>query len=255
MTDEELVNTSIDEYLISLANSVNHAQRYIAQLRVSGSDGQPTITYQLPRVDFELKMQFQVVRTPPPSRAVQRDIAKAEGGGFLEARPLALQSNDEDATKAQVASTIKGSFLAVPVHGGAPAPLIEITWSPELGGTQATRQGDTVVAVYRIALTARTAGSGDPLRGRAVQFNIDRDLYSALAGLGGDARPNKGTRLERGVELTDQDGLAENKLTLAEPAGRYVPVVIDAFGQTETLVFRMPDSGPAASNDVAAGGV
>ncbi|MGH8569948.1 MAG: hypothetical protein ACREXU_18570, partial [Gammaproteobacteria bacterium] len=60
MAGKELINTSVDEYLISLANSINHAQRYISQLRVAGQDGQPSVTYQLPRVEFELKLLFQL---------------------------------------------------------------------------------------------------------------------------------------------------------------------------------------------------
>ena len=243
MNEQEIVNTSIDEYLISLANSVNHAQRYIAQLRVSGDDGQPTITYQLPRVDFELKMQFQVVRTPPPSGAVQRDIAKAEGGGFLEARPLSLKPGDGDGSTAEVASTIKGSFLAVPVHGGAPAPVVEIGWSHQPGDDRITADGVTVQAQFRIFVTAKMAGSGEPLARRAVQFNIDRELYARLAGEG--LAPARETKLARGLVLTDDYGVAENTLSLAEAQpGRDVPVVIDVLGKTETLVFRMPGGAP-----------
>src|SRR5574337_911629 len=100
MADKQLISTSVDEYLISLANSINHAQRYISQLRVTGQDGQPSVTYQLPRVEFELKLLFQLDRRHPPSGATQRNVARGEGGAYLEARP-----GDMDSDTAAAAST------------------------------------------------------------------------------------------------------------------------------------------------------
>ena len=128
MADKELINTSIDEYLISLANSINHAQRYISQLRVAGQDGQPSVTYQLPRVEFELKLLFQLDTRPPPSGHSQRDVAKAEGSAFLEARPISFEAGEVDSATAAAASTIKGAFVAVPLHGGTPPPVVNIEW-------------------------------------------------------------------------------------------------------------------------------
>lgn len=106
MASDDLINTSIDEYLISLANSINHAQRYIGQLRTTGGDGQPAITYQLPKVDFELKLLFQLDQKRPPSGAWQRDVAKGEGSGFLEARPLGPDAGDAERAAAASLSLI-----------------------------------------------------------------------------------------------------------------------------------------------------
>ena len=94
MADNELINTSVDEYLISLANSINHAQRYISQLRIAGQDGQPSVTDQLPRVEFEMAAVSTRPRRHPPSGHSQRNVAKGEGGGFLEARPLNLEAGE-----------------------------------------------------------------------------------------------------------------------------------------------------------------
>jgi hypothetical protein len=234
MADKQLINTSIDEYLISLANSINHAQRYINQLRVAGQDGQPAVTYQLPRVDFELKLLFQLDRRHPPSGQTQRNVARGEGSAYLEARPLALDAGEMDSDTAAAASTIKGSFVAVPVHGGAPPPVVTITWS---------RAGDDprriLIAVSVVSVI------GQPLIGREVQFNLDRDLARRYNALWRNVEPKDlsntvlaQTRLEYGVQPTDGQGMAQNTLVIGDRLEDLkVPVVIDVMGITRTLIF------------------
>lgn len=223
MADKQLINTSVDEYLISLANSINHAQRYISQLRVAGPDGQPTVTYQLPRVEFELKLLFQLDRRHPPSGHTQRNMARGEGGGYLEARP-----GEMDSDSAAAASTIKGSFVAVPVHGGTPPPTVTITWN---------RSGDDP---RRIVITVSVVSTiGDKLRGREVQFNLDRDLARRYNALWKDApKVLERTWLQFGVQRTDDQGEAKNTLIIRERLEDVkIPVVIDVMGITRTLIF------------------
>lgn len=233
MADKQLINTSVDEYLISLANSINHAQRYISQLRVAGQDGQPSVTYQLPRVEFELKLLFQLDRRHPPSGHTQRDMARGEGTAYLEARPPGLEAGEMDSDTAAAASTIKGSFVAVPVHGGAPPPAVAITWK---------RSDDP----RRIVITVSVVSAiGEPLVGREVQFNLDRDLARRYNALWRNVKPKDvlktvlaETKLEYGVQLTDEQGKAVNTLIIHDSLEDLkVPVVIDVMGITKTLIF------------------
>lgn len=231
MADNELINTSVDEYLISLANSINHAQRYISQLRIAGQDGQPSVTYQLPRVEFELKLLFQLDRRHPPSGHPQRNVAKGEGGGFLEARPLNLEAGEMDSATAAAASTVKGSFVAVPIHGGAPPPVVTIAWK---------RSGDDP---RRIAITVSVRSAiNEPLIGREVQFNLDKDLARRLNELWSKEPDAKkvleNTKLQYGVQLTKGNGEAENTLTIGDSLPELkVPVVMDVMGITKTMIF------------------
>lgn len=234
MADKQLINTSVDEYLISLANSINHAQRYISQLRVAGEDGQPSVTYQLPRVEFELKLLFQLDRRHPPSGHTQRDMARGEGTAYLGARPLGLEAGEMDSDTAAAASTIKGSFVAVPVHGGTPPPAVAITWR---------RSGDDP---RRIVITVSVISAiGTPVVGREVQFNLDRDLARRYNTLWRNVEPKDvlttvlaETKLEYGVQLTDEQGKAVNTLIIRDPLEDLkVPVVIDVMGITKTLIF------------------
>ena len=227
MPGEDLINTSVDEYLISLANSINHAQRYISSLYVVGRTGEPSITYQLPRVDFELKLLFQLSTTHPPSTARQRNVARSEGGAWLEARPLGAEGTVPDSDLAQAASTIKGSFVAVPVHGGTPPPVITTSWQSESENS------------FEIRVGVRTS-LGDAMRGQEVQFNIDKDIARALnpvLNTEQDLRNIlKQTSLDPGVATTNDAGDATALLVVGD-LGLQVPVVIDVLGTTRTLVF------------------
>lgn len=222
MADKQLINTSVDEYLISLANSINHAQRYISQLRVAGQDGQPSVTYQLPRVEFELKLLFQLDRRHPPSGHTQRNVARGEGGAYLEARP------DMDSDTAAAASTIRGSFVAVPVHGGTPPPTVTITWK---------RSGDDP---RRISIIVSVVSAiGEKLSGREVQFNLDRDLARRYNALWKDSpKVLENTNLQFGIQHTDERGEATNTLVINDQLEDLrVPVVVDVMGITKTLIF------------------
>lgn len=228
MAEQELINTSIDEYLISLANSINHAQNYISRLEVAGRDGRPTITYQLPRVDFELKLLLQLGSNAPPSGAAQRDMARAEGGGFLEGRPVSTEPGTEDSALAQAASTIKGSFVAVPIHGGTPVPNVSVSWKRQDDG------GNN----YNISVNVSTSLNA-PLPGQTVEFNLDKDLAKRLNPqlLGTpDEDILKDTNLDFGERQTDSNGVAANVLVIGD-FGLKVPVVIDVVGTTKTVIF------------------
>lgn len=223
MADKQLINTSVDEYLISLANSINHAQRYISQLRVTGQDGQPSVTYQLPRVEFELKLLFQLDRRHPPSGETQRNVARGEGGAYLEARPGGMDSDT-----AAAASTIRGSFVAVPVHGGTPPPTVTIMWK---------RPGDDP---RRISIIVSVVSAiGEKLSGREVQFNLDRDLARRYNALWKDSpKVLENTNLQFGIQYTDERGEAMNTLVINDQLEDLkVPVVVDVMGITKTLIF------------------
>lgn len=228
MADKQLINTSVDEYLISLANSINHAQRYISQLRVTGQDGQPSVTYQLPRVDFELKLLFQLDRRHPPSSHTQRNMAKGEGGGYLEARPLGMEAGEMDSDSAAAASTIKGSFVAVPVHGGTPPPIVTITWARSEDDPRRILITVTLLSAIR-----------EKLSGREVQFNLDRDLARKYNAIWKDApKVLERTWLQFGILRTDDQGEAKNTLVIRERLQDIkVPVVVDVMGITKTLIF------------------
>src|SRR3954453_16837885 len=51
---------SIDDYLLGLADGIQKAQRQLSQMAITIQPGEAAVTYQIPRVEFELKMSLEV---------------------------------------------------------------------------------------------------------------------------------------------------------------------------------------------------
>ena len=69
---------SIDDYLLGLADGIQKAQRQLSQMAITLQPGEAAVTYQIPRVEFELKMSLEVA-TPADD--------KGGGGAQLRFRP------------------------------------------------------------------------------------------------------------------------------------------------------------------------
>lgn len=218
-----IVNASIDDYLLALADGVYQAQRQLSRVSVEGQPGQPSITYQLPRVDFEFRVTFALSQSDP------------RGGDDEGKKVIQISPAGEGGTRsASVASTIKGSFIAVPAGGGKPPSVLSTRLADH------SRDG-----TRRHGVTADVrSGAGEPLGDVEVQFNIDREMTRRLTEANGlvftDLRA--GTRLWFGVRHTDGRGAAQNILDIdaSEPAGTCVAVQVDAVDESELIVFEVP---------------
>jgi len=227
---ENILTASIDDYLLSLADGVCLAQRKLNQMVVPGQFGQPSVMYQLPKVEFELKMSFEMetgsstLNTLLPGGNM-RNMPK------LRARPANMQSSG-NSTSMDVASTIKGSLVATPAKGGKPPAVIQTFLSK--GGSV-----DTVNIRVNISSAA-----GELLQDVAVQYNLDNELSRKLNGdykrEGSDDHEfEAGTKLTNGVVETNAEGISENRLQIDpnESTGVTVAVVIDALNERETILY------------------
>lgn len=154
--NQEFLTAPIDDYLLSIADSLKQAQTRLNQNRILSTDGQSSIVYQIPRLDFELKMTLEIAR-----QATQEGQEKP----VIKGAPISNLTS----TKRQIAesaSTIKGAFVAVPSDGGQPAPIIKTF----------LRKGAS--NLYSVIVHARSAAGSD-LAGVKVEFNISRDLSKA----------------------------------------------------------------------------
>jgi len=220
---EEFVTGSIDDYLMGLADGIFNAQRQLSQLRVSGPPGQPSTTYYLPKVEFELKLAFEMARQLRPETSLRPGTEHA-----LLARSISPAGVGEQDVRAQAASVIRGAFVAVPADGGKPMPLFR---------TSLVKMQDLEIAVVVHLFTT----IGDPVPGVEVHFNIDRDASLKLneqANL--PQAVNPATDLTEGVMVTDDRGVAASILKVApeEPSGAHVVVMVDALGVTESIIYR-----------------
>ncbi|MCP4665445.1 MAG: hypothetical protein GY849_03685 [Deltaproteobacteria bacterium] len=205
MTDEKLpveqaddmVSGAIEDYLLSLADSLQQAQRQLSLMKLPAQPGQPSITYQIPKLDFEFKMSMEM------SKSTQKGEDGKEPAMALRARPAGQQDSSSQSTSVEAASTIRGSFVAVPSEGGKPPPVITVS----LKRISARLQG--------INVHIRTAVNED-LAGIDVHFNVDRDLSSKLNSMEGiiEWRPKDDVTLTDVVEL--KEGLDLKKVVSPE---------------------------------------
>jgi len=222
MADQnELLTGSIDDYLLGLADGIQKAQRQLSQMALVVQPNEAPVTYQIPRVDFELKLAFEMTNVP------------GEDGLALRFRPAGTQRRGGATGSTEASSIIKGAFIAVPVHGGKPTPVIRTTLR-RISGRR-----------LEISVFAASA-AGEKLSGVDVQFNVDRDYSKTLAPMANvgssgstpDLLP--GTRFWDGLVTTDASGIAVGVLNVdpAEPTGTRVAAVVDVLGRTETIVFQ-----------------
>jgi hypothetical protein len=219
---EDLLTASIDDYLLALADGIHKAQRQLSQISIALQPGQPAITYQLPRVDFEFKVSFALARA-------EEATAGAGGGGALRLRPAGGEPGGRNSTAAEAASVIKGSFVAVPALGGKP-PAVVTTRLERLAGR-------------RLSITVQVASAaGEKLAGVPVELNVDRELSRRLnRAFHADRELSAETDLWHGRIETDADGIAQTvlKVSPSEPAGSYVAVLIDVLNETRTVTFHV----------------
>lgn len=225
----------VEAYLLSLAQSLHEAQRRLNQMHVLAEGDVPGVAYQLPRLDFELKMAFEV-------------STQADGRPALHARPVGATPTTTagEHAEAAAASVIKGTFVAVPAQGGRPRTLVRL----RLEGAGARRL---------VILVDLSSAAGEQLEGAEVQFNVDRELSRRLNELDHVSWEESGgpylgsTSVGRGSRVT-VGGTARAILVVdpGVPVGANVAVVVDAAGETHVVVFRVSAAAPVSGESVPA---
>lgn len=216
----DLFEHTLDDYLVGLANGIRQAQAQLNAIVVDGPLGQPAVSYQLPRVDFELKLSFALAST-------------ASAGGAPAAPRLLARSPQPggqggNGFTAEGTSTLRGSFVAVPLAAQRPPVLLTI--------------GFKIIREIEVELIATVADAlGVAQVGVEVEFNIDPDRSAALGGA--DAVPlDEATQIRPAVVATDAQGRAVAVLHISEreAPGALIAVSVDALGVTETALMQAP---------------
>ncbi len=216
-----LLTGTIDDYLLGLADGLQKAQAQLSQVALVVAKGEAPITYQIPRLDFELRLSFEMVISDDGEETKQLRF-KTTGGA----------SNSRQSTT-EATSTIKGALVAVPRSAGKPPPLITTT----LERVERNRLRIIVVAASTV---------GEKMMGVAVHFNVDRSrsrhLTENIGGLeeGTELGPLPQTKFFDGVVETDATGTAVGVLQLDpdEPVGKCIATIVDVLGQTETIMVQ-----------------
>jgi hypothetical protein len=224
MTSPEDAFSTLDDFLLSLADGVAHAQGELARAGALGPPGRQFV-YHLPRVDFELKMNLRVVGDTTLSHRYSQLRPNRASDKHLLFKPLAT---DEASSTLEVAAVVRGAFVAVPENGGLPAVLL----STDVNTTH------PLAPVLQVGV--RNA-AGEAMSGMDVQVNVDREESAALTQSAGMTFVlASGTGFEKGVVSTDALGAARVTLNI-DPAQQpcLLALVVDAGGRTDTLIYEV----------------
>ncbi|HYP90310.1 MAG TPA: hypothetical protein VEQ59_19195 [Polyangiaceae bacterium] len=224
MADVTDAFSTLDDFLLSLADGVAHAQAELARLPASTPSGPQTL-YQLPRVEFELKMNLTVVQDQTLSQRYRYLRPIRAGDKHLLFKPL---TGEEAASTLEIAATVKGVFIAVPPNNGLPAPLLRTTLDP----------ADRKAVVVKVAVSN---AAGEALAGVEVQLNVDREESIAVNQAAGRSfSVAADTALDASVLTTDETGAAQTVLRVggAQAVGMLV-ITVDALSRTDTIIYEV----------------
>lgn len=218
MAADESILTTIDDYLLSIAEGLHAAQR---ELDDSKTSGDATFRYYLPKLDFELKMTVELRQRSSTAGGVPRPL--------LMLRPATASESSSTST---AVSTVSGSFLAVPNND----PRVRLRASSSLAWR--TPREATVSVQLRDE-------AGVPQSGEEVHFNVDHELSAAAnQAIGAPPGLASDTTFVDAVVKTNENGVATSMLRISssEPVGKQLVLVLDAAGQTETIQHAVASS-------------
>lgn len=226
MPDPTDTFSTLDDFLLSLADGVTQAQSELARVGAMGPPGRQ-FAYHLPRVDFELKLNLRVVEDAVLSKRYEPLRAARANDKHLMFRPL--PTNGDSSSTLEIAAVVRGAFVAVPANDGLPSVVIR----------SSVLLDDPRAPVLQ--LSARNS-AGEPVAGLAMEINVDREESMLLSQTTGHTLViEPGTAFERGLITTDAAGLAQARLNIDKKQGPgLLALVIDAAGRTETLVYEVP---------------
>lgn len=205
---EGAVVASIEHYLLGLGHSLHRAQEKLGRLATTVQEGEAPVVFQVPRLDFEFKVSIDL---DDDDDAPQLRLRPAQGSGAV--------------TDGDVASLIRGSLVAVPMHGRRERP--------------------------RLTVEVRRLGEGRDRRITAVLTDLDdRALVKVpvsfdLATEAGTPAP-EGIALDRVQARTSEAGRANVVLQVSDdaPADAACVVRVEALGVVSRLRVQ-PDERPA----------
>ncbi len=203
-------SATLGKYITLIAENVCQAQRQISKKYIPNRFQPSATIYQIPRVDFDLKLWFYA-----------NDNTDNGNISNLYVRPV-----DAYSPTPQGASVIKGSLVTVSAKG----VTCELIFNTSL---ESTDNGMTITVEVK-SLTREYK------KGVEVHFMLDPDMSQKLNCESYHFSPN--TQLEKATVMTNNQGVAQNKLIVdsEEPPNTYIAVIIEVCGEAETVVYQKP---------------
>jgi len=187
-SDGQLVASSIEEMLVSLAGGIREAQDALNDLPPFDSFGRQSPTYFIPHLDFEFDVEI-LTETNSQGRPIMKVFNR---GG---------QTKN---SKAKTTSTISGRLVAVPPGEGLPIPQLTLV---------ITKQKNKK---FELTLTA-ISSAGEILAGEQIELNIDQEGSKAISTGANPTLPN--AKLADAILVTGEDGVATTSLSVTSGGG------------------------------------
>jgi hypothetical protein len=196
--ETNLVSSSVEEMLVSLANGLREAQDALNALPPFDAFGRPMPGYFIPHIDFTFEVEMTV-------------DSNSAGVPILMVRPGLFPAQQTNSVSRR-SSIIAGRLVAVPPGEGLPVPDLSLRAGLPTQGA--------------VPLLVRLMGSdGRPMPGVAVEINIDTVASQAFATTNA---PLPGARLDRAVVVTDETGTASATLSFDAGAPADAPLLVVA---------------------------
>lgn len=185
-SDGQLVASSIEEMLVSLAGGIREAQEALNELPALDSFGRQAPGYFIPHLDFEFDVEI---------------ITESNSEG----RPIMkIGQKTSSSSNSTTSSKITGRLVAIPPGEGLPTPVLTLAIEQQ--------QANKVQVVVRAANSA-----GEVMNGYQVELNIDEEASRAVST--GNVSTLPATKLEQAVLTTDAAGEARTTLTITSGGG------------------------------------
>ena len=200
-TDGQLVASSIEEMLVSLAGGIREAQEALNDLPPFDSFGRQAPGYFIPHLDFEFDVELVT-----ESNSEGRPIMKI-------GKKTSTSSNSTTSSK------ITGRLVAIPPGEGLPTPVLTLAIEEQEGSD-----------VQLLVLAANSAG--EVLDGYQVELNIDAEASRAVST--GNVSTLPSTRFDEAILTTDEHGEARTTMTIRSGGGSGKMVLLVAQLGTAT---------------------
>ena len=185
-SDGQLVASSIEEMLVSLAGGIREAQEALNDLPAFDSFGRQAPTYFIPHLDFEFDVEM---------------ITDSNSQG----RPIMLiGQKSTTSTNSTTSSKITGKLVAIPPGEGLPMPALTLAIEEQDG------------AAVKVLVRA-TNSAGEILDGHQVELNIDEEASREVST--GNVTNLPVVKFNDAVLVTDSQGEARTTLTIQRGGG------------------------------------
>lgn len=219
---EEILTSTIDDYILSIASGLTQAQKELNTLASREVPYGESIRYMIPHIDFELKMSVELATSPELDKKYpQKWKPPAWGPKHVLMKPV--NPGNADQMNTQALSTISGRIVSVPQTEGKPVNQIAAALK---------KLGDRKV---QISTTVISPG-GKGVQGAEIHCNIDREESQEL---NKNRALQAGTDIEEGVQITNENGETIHELLIAnnEPRNTKIALVLDFEWQSELIIY------------------